>query len=174
MVVFEVLAALVLFVCVHESGHVLVARFLGDRSARFSLVDFEEGRPILAVTRTAPYDRFSDVQNICIALGGVLTTRLVAELVVLSKTQPVVFDSLEAFWIAFFLLLRTDLWLYSVRSFAGYFLEPQNHGDKDIFQAAHFLAKFTPLSQGQWLGLFLATTTLELALDLPRILGFLL
>ena len=56
LIAAQVLAGLVTFVCLHELGHVLMARRYGDRSARFTLLGRRNGAWIAATTHPALAD----------------------------------------------------------------------------------------------------------------------
>ncbi|GEM48794.1 M50 family metallopeptidase [Deinococcus cellulosilyticus] len=169
--VLQFFAALIVFVCIHEMGHVIAARICGYRHARFHLVQIKDGKVTLAVT-DAPLHLFSDRQNIWISMAGVLGTRFCAEVMLLG-TQ--VFSGektswMATFWISLFLLLRTDLFLYTLRNILGRYLLRTPQGDQDISLAAMFLEKTTGRPEHFWFVLLGGLALLELCLGLPRMM----
>lgn len=164
--------ALLVFVCIHEMGHVLAARLCGYPQARFDLWKKQEGKWIWAVTY-APLNKFTDGQNVWISLAGVLLTRLCAEgMLVFSGVH--VLQGLEPLWIALFLLLRTDFALYVLRNALGFYLLKTPQGDQDITLAAQFLQKTTRRPEGFWFSIMGMLAVLDVWLGASRAMDFVL
>lgn len=165
--------ALIVFVCIHEMGHVIAARICGYRQARFHLMHIKDGKVTLAVT-DAPLHLFSDQQNIWISLAGVLGTRLMAELMLLSgATLNLLFSpSLTTFWISLFVLLRTDLLLYTLRNTLARFVLHTPQDDQDISLTARYLHKTTRRPEALWFAVIGSISVLDLMAGWNRVAGF--
>ncbi|BBN95934.1 hypothetical protein DEIGR_100611 [Deinococcus grandis] len=168
LIAAQVLAGLVTFVCLHELGHVLMARRYGDRSARFTLLGRRNGAWIVATTHTTLADTDS-WPGVKVALAGPLFTRLLAEglglLLVLGLTPAVA----RPFVLTVFLLSRTDFWLYTLRDFAAGYLARRSLPGRDIADAVRGGAALVGRSQGQLFALLLGVSTLDLIVGWPRL-----
>lgn len=156
---------LLAFVCVHETGHVLLARAFGYSRARFHLILVKNGKTTFAVT-DAPLDQFSDRQNIVVSLAGVLLTRLTAGLLLLMGQHLVVPEAFKTLLISFFLLCRTDLFLYTLRNLLGTFWLKSPQHDQDISLAVRFLKGVTGWSEPMGFSLIFAVALLDLLLGI--------
>ena len=170
--VFQVIAGLFAFVTLHELGHVLMARYFGDRDARFTVLGREDGRWIVATTFT----RFESTENwpgVKVALAGPLFTRLMAELLGLALLLYIA-APLRPFFLTIFLLARTDFWLYTVRDFVVGHLARQPLPGRDISDAVRGGAALVGSTQGRLFALLLVVSTADLLLGWPRILNILI
>jgi hypothetical protein len=171
IVLFSVLA-LIVFVSIHESGHVLLARAFGDRSASFALIDFKGSKPVIALTRTAPFDQFSDLQNVWIFLGGPLGTRAIAELVWFAKPVIPCFDQTRTLWFVLFGLLRSDFLLYSFRNILGTYVLKSPQHDQDISGAVTYLERASRVPKTISFATFFGIAVLDVIFSAHRILFF--
>lgn len=167
----QVLAALVVFVALHETGHVLLARAFGDRGANFVLIGRRGGKWVTATTFT----RFARVENwegVKVALAGPLFTRLLAELVLVTALFVAIPQAAGPFVLTLFILARTDFWLYTVRDFCTAFLMRRPLPGRDIADAVRVGSGLVGQSQARLFALLLTVSTLDLALGWPRALAF--
>jgi membrane-associated protease RseP (regulator of RpoE activity) len=164
--------ALIVFVSIHESGHVLMARAFGDQTASFALIDFKGPKPVVALTRTAPFDQFTNLQNAWIFLGGPLGTRAVAELVWFAKPVIPFFDQTRAFWFVLFGLLRSDFLLYSFRNILGTYVLKSPQHDQDISGAVKYLEQASRVPKAFLFATFFGIAVLDVIFSANRILFF--
>ena len=167
--ILQFFLVLIVFVCIHEMGHVIAARICGYRQARFHLVHIKDGKVTLAVT-DAPLHLFSDQQNIWISLAGVVGTRLMAELMMLAGSS--LHLSFSTFWISLFVLLRTDLLLYTLRNTLGRFVLHTPQDDQDISLAARYLHRTTRRPESLWFAVIGGISVLDLVPGWDRMSGF--
>ena len=163
----QVLAGLVVFVSLHELGHVLMARAFGDRDARFTLIGRRRGQWIVATTQT----RYADVdtwEGVKVALAGPLFTRLIAEVLALGLLLMAVPDVWLPFLLTVFVLSRTDFWLYTVRDFVMVYLARQPLPGRDIADAARWGSVLVGSTPGRLFALLLGVSTADLLLGWPR------
>jgi hypothetical protein len=114
--------AVILFVSIHKLERVMMARFFRDRKAYFALISRKNDQTIVAVTNTESFDKFSSLQNILIALGGVASSRAFSELILLTKNRIEV-PLLLPFGFMLFFLTRKNFFLYVVRKLSGSYLK---------------------------------------------------
>ncbi|RME06930.1 MAG: hypothetical protein D6803_05265 [Anaerolineae bacterium] len=71
--------AFILFLLVHEGGHTLVARLLGDAQATFYLIRFSATGNIRCIgCNITDYALFSPWESVLVSLGGLLATQAMA------------------------------------------------------------------------------------------------
>ena len=144
---FMIASALMLQVIIHELGHTLAARAFGDQNAKFRLLVIENGRfeglGLAVVSKT-----FMPAQELVIDLGGVGFSWLVACL--LWWVAPFL-DAFPVpvllFLLAFYLFLRLNFLLYTVRDalMNGLLRDRRLVGDITIF--AERLASISSVSR---------------------------
>lgn len=172
LVITQVILGIFLFVTLHELGHVLMARALGDRSARFIVLGKRKGEWVLATTFTR-YAHIEDWGGVAVALAGPLWTRLIAEgLAVMLLT--VNWGHLRPLVLTVYLLARTDVWLYSVRNFITSQLMHQPQPGADISDAVRGVSALTGVRELTLFVPWLALVCLDLWLGWPLIWQLLL
>lgn len=170
--VVQVILGIFIFVALHELGHVLMARALGDRTASFVVLGKRKGEWVLATTFTR-YAKIEDWGGVAVALAGPVWTRLLAEgLVVGLLTLNL--GSLRPLLLTVFLMARTDLWLYTVRNFITSQLLRQPQPGADISDAVRGASKLTGLHEMTFFLPLLVLACLDLWLDWPLIWRLLL
>lgn len=86
MILLLIPAFLIGFTVVHEMGHTILARILGDPSSTFYLTKIEESSACLGCN-IYDHARLTSMENLLVSAGGWLATQIVAILLlVLSKT----------------------------------------------------------------------------------------
>jgi hypothetical protein len=88
LVILLVPVFLVTFTVVHELGHTILARILGDPESVFYLARFEAHSTCLGCNIYDP-SRLSWAGNLVVSLGGLLATQLVALIALFLLRQPI-------------------------------------------------------------------------------------
>ncbi|WP_135230320.1 hypothetical protein [Deinococcus fonticola] len=145
LTVFEVIVGIFLFVTLHELGHVLMARLLGDHTANFIVLGRRKGEWVLATTFTR-YAQIEDWGGVAVALAGPLWTRLLAEMLAVTLLA---FDwgGVRPLVLTVFLMCRTDLWLYTIRNFITSQLLHQPQPGADVSDAVRGVSGLTGIRE---------------------------
>ena len=172
LTILQVVAGIFLFVALHELGHVLMARALGDRTASFIVLGKRKGEWVLATTFTR-YVHIEDWGGVAVALAGPLWTRLIAEALAVAlltlnwgEVRPLV--------LTVYLLARTDVWLYTVRNFITSQLLHQPQPGADISEAVRGASTLTGVRELAFFVPLLGLVCIDLWLGWPLIWRFLL